>query len=55
MIEPEHPTMSIVKQCELVSISRSSYYYEGKGESGFNLELILELEIFNARLYSKQS
>ena len=40
MIEPEHPSISIVKQCELVSISRSSYYYEGKGESGFNLELM---------------
>jgi len=40
MIEPEHAKISIVKQCELVSISRSSYYYEGKGESGFNLELM---------------
>jgi len=40
MIEPEHPDISIVKQCALVSISRSSYYYEGKGESGFNLELM---------------
>jgi putative transposase len=29
-----------VKQCEMMSISRSSYYYEGKGESGFNLELM---------------
>ncbi len=40
MIEPEHSRMSIVKQCELMSISRSSYYYEGQGESGFNLELM---------------
>jgi putative transposase len=40
MIEPEHPRLSIVKQCALVSICRSSYYYEGKGESGFNLELM---------------
>ena len=40
MIEPEHPKLSIVKQCELMNISRSSYYYEGKGESGFNLELM---------------
>jgi len=40
MIEPEHSKLSIVKQCELVSISRSSYYYEGKGESRFNLELM---------------
>ena len=44
MIEPEHPGVSIVKQCELVSISRSSYYYEGKGESGFNLELMHRID-----------
>ena len=40
MIEPGHPRPSIVRQCELVGISRSSYYYEGSGESGFNLELM---------------
>ena len=44
MIEPEHPKLSIVKQCELMSISRSSYYYEGKGESGFNLELMRHID-----------
>jgi putative transposase len=26
MIEPEHPQLSIVRQCELVSISRSGFY-----------------------------
>ncbi len=40
MIKPEHAKISIVEQCELVSISRSLYYYEGNGESGFNLELM---------------
>jgi putative transposase len=40
MVEPGHPKLSIVKQCDLVKISRSSYYYEGKGESGFNLDLM---------------
>ena len=40
MIEPKHPNLSIVKQCRLMRISRSSFYYEGKGESGFNLELM---------------
>ena len=40
MIEPNHSTLSIVIQCELVSISRSTYYYEPSGESGFNLELM---------------
>jgi len=40
MIEPGHRKLSIVRQCDLVRISRSSFYYEGKGESGFNLDLM---------------
>jgi putative transposase len=40
MIDPNHPRLSIVRQCELVAISRSSFYYEGKGESFLNLELM---------------
>jgi len=40
MIEPKHPKLSIVKQCDLVRISRSSFYYEGKGETPFNLMLM---------------
>jgi len=40
MIDPNHPRLSVVRQCELVSISRSSFYYEGKGESLLNLELM---------------
>ena len=35
MIEPKHPKLSIVKQCDLVRISRSSFYYEGKGETPY--------------------
>jgi putative transposase len=27
MIEPAHPQLSIARQCELVSISRSGFYY----------------------------
>ena len=40
MIDPNHPRLSIVCQCELVMISRSSFYYEGKGETALNLELM---------------
>ena len=29
-----------VRQCELVRIARSSYYYDGKGESPLNLKLM---------------
>lgn len=32
--------LSVSKQCELVSISRSSYYYQGKGESQQNVEFM---------------
>ena len=40
MITPDHPGLSIVRQCELVSIARSSHYYKGKGESASNLQLM---------------
>lgn len=40
MIEADHPELSLVRQCELMSIARSSYYYQPTGESAFNLELM---------------
>ena len=40
MIDSDHPRLSIVRQCELVSIARSSHYYTGKGESALNLTLM---------------
>ena len=40
MIDPAHPRLSIVRQCGLVGISHSSYYYQGKGESLLNLQLM---------------
>jgi putative transposase len=40
LIEPEHPRLSIVRQCALVSISRSSYYGPGTGETAENLALM---------------
>ncbi len=40
MIEPEHPRLSIVRQCELVSISRSAYYGPVRGEGPLNLTLM---------------
>ena len=33
MIDPGHPRLSIVRQCELASISRSSFYREPTVES----------------------
>ncbi len=40
MVDLHHPRLSIVRQCTLVSISRSSFYYEGKGENPLNLALM---------------
>jgi len=40
MIEPEHPGLSIVRQCALLSISRSHYYGPLRGESAENLGLM---------------
>jgi hypothetical protein len=40
MIEPGHPRQSIARQCELVSISRSGFYYQPTGETPLNLELM---------------
>jgi putative transposase len=39
MIEPGSD-VSVLRQCQLMGISRSSYYYEGKGEDPVNLELM---------------
>ena len=40
MIEPGYPGLSVVRQCELVSISRSSFYYQPVGETAENLALM---------------
>lgn len=40
MVEAESTRLSIVRQCELLSITRSSYYYRPTGETAKNLELM---------------
>src|SRR4051812_18328060 len=45
MIDPEHPELSVVRQCELVSISRSGFYYQPAGESPLNLELMRLIDV----------
>lgn len=56
MIEPGHPSLSIIQQCALVSISRSAFYYSPTGESPLNLALMrlideafLECPFYGAR------
>jgi putative transposase len=40
MIQSDHPRLSIVRQCELVAISRSGFYHRPAGETALNLELM---------------
>ena len=45
MIQPEHPRLSLVRQCALVSISRSGFYYQPAGEIPLNLELMRLIDV----------
>jgi putative transposase len=40
IIDPMHPRLSVVRQCELVSISRSGFYYQPASETPLNLMLM---------------
>lgn len=49
MIQPDHPTLSIVRQCRLASIGRSTFYHVPRygaqgGESPENLGLMAEID-----------
>ncbi len=44
MIEPDHPHLSIARQCELVGLARSSFYHRPQGESAENLSLMRLLD-----------
>ena len=44
MIQSDNPDLSLSRQCRLVSISRSSFYYEPKGESPENLALMRRID-----------
>jgi putative transposase len=56
MIEPEHPELSIVRQCELVSISRSGFYYRPAGETPLNLTLmrLIDAQFLEAPWYGSR-
>jgi putative transposase len=44
MIAPDRPGLSLSRQCRLVSISRSSFYYAPRGESPENLALMRRID-----------
>jgi putative transposase len=36
-VEPMNPEISVSRQCELLGLLRSSFYYKSEGEDDFNL------------------
>lgn len=44
MVEPQHPKLSVQKQCQLLGINRSSYYYQPKEVSEEELTLLRLLD-----------
>ena len=44
LIEPEHPAVTIVEQCALLGLARSSYYYQPREETEEILHLMRLLD-----------
>ena len=44
MVDREHPSLPIVRQCALLGVSRSSLYYRPRGASEDDLSLMSEME-----------
>jgi len=40
MVEPSNKQLSLKTHCQLLTISRSGWYYDPKGESPLNLTLM---------------
>ncbi len=49
MIEPEHPEFSLNRQCKLLELNRSTWYYKPATETAENLELMRRID----KLYLK--
>jgi putative transposase len=44
LIEPDHPDLSIRRQCALLGLNRAAYYYEPMSENPLNLELMRRID-----------
>ena len=40
MIEPDHPSLSVTRQCALLGLARASYYHQPQPEADANLRLM---------------
>ena len=50
LIDPSDERFSVVQQCTLLNLTRSSYYYQAVGESADNLALMERIDkLFTAR------
>ncbi|WP_439646696.1 IS3 family transposase [Salidesulfovibrio brasiliensis] len=56
VVDKEHPMLSVRRQCRILKLQRSTYYYQPVGESMYNLslmkridELFMELPFFGSR------
>ena len=61
MVEPSSKDISIKRQCELLSLSRSSYYKQPKGESDGDIglmnaidEIYTKLPFYGSRRIAKE-
>jgi len=45
LVDPAHPNLSIEKQCELLDLSRSTYYYASCREESFHLSVMKEMDV----------
>jgi hypothetical protein len=44
MVERDRPDLPVARQCQLLSISRSSFYAPPQGESDINLSIMAEID-----------
>src|SRR5690606_5049401 len=53
MIDPEHPQLSVRRQCALIGLNRSTLYHQPVGESALNLTLmkLIDQEYTRAPFY----
>lgn len=53
MIETDHPTLGIRRQCELIGLNRATFYWQAAGESPLNLQLmrLIDQEYTKAPFY----
>jgi putative transposase len=44
MIAPNHETLSVTRQCQLLGLSRSSLYYQSVKDDGADLALMARID-----------